>query len=77
VSKADRPTSSPRRPPKRSVAAGGAPGRLPHPPDPDTVIGESVLVSPRGARYRVIKTTQTDATDAPAPRQPGGKRKPK
>ena len=74
MSKADRPTSGPRRASKQSAAAPGTPGRLPHPPDPDTVVGESVLVSPRGARYRVIKTTQIDATDAPAQ---GGKRKPR
>src|SRR5437764_6266928 len=33
---------------------------LPNPPDPATVTGESVLVSPQGTRYRVLRTNQVD-----------------
>ncbi len=33
---------------------------LPNPPDPSTVTGEGVLVSPRGAHYRILRTNQVD-----------------
>ena len=33
---------------------------LPNPPDRSTVTREGVLVSPRGARYRVLRTNQVD-----------------
>ena len=36
-------------------------------PDPDSVISEEVLTSPKGRRYRVLRTTETDAYDRPEP----------
>ena len=40
--------------------AKSAQSTLPNPPDPSTVTGEGVLVSPRGARFRVLRTNQVD-----------------
>lgn len=35
-------------------------------PDPATVVAEETVVSPKGRRYRILKTRQTDAyEDAP------------
>lgn len=39
-------------------AAGG---QRPGLPDPATVVSEETLVSPKGKRYRILKTRQTDA----------------
>jgi hypothetical protein len=32
-------------------------------PDPNTVVSERILVSPKGRRYRVITTTERDPYD--------------
>jgi hypothetical protein len=34
-------------------------------PDPSAVVGESTLTSPKGSRYRVIRTTEKDPYDKP------------
>jgi hypothetical protein len=34
-------------------------------PDPTTVISEETFTSPKGRRYRVLKTRQTDPYDDP------------
>ncbi len=39
------------------LAAGG---ERPGLPDPATVVAEATLVSPKGRRYRIFKTRQTD-----------------
>ena len=40
-------------------------GRNPGLPDKETVIGERTFVSPKGKRYRIIKTTERDPYDPP------------
>ena len=62
---------------KRSMSnapALPAPGSLPDPPDPKTVVAEAVLTSPRGRQYRVLRTDQRDATDKPENSAPGTNR---
>lgn len=39
-------------------AAGG---RRPGLPDPATVVAEETIISPKGRRYRILKTRQMDA----------------
>jgi hypothetical protein len=34
-------------------------------PDPATVVSERMFTSPKGRRYRIIKTTETDPYDPP------------
>jgi hypothetical protein len=34
-------------------------------PDPSTVVSERIFTSPKGGRYRIIKTTETDPYDPP------------
>jgi hypothetical protein len=34
-------------------------------PDPASVVSERDFVSPKGARYRIIRTTETDPYDPP------------
>jgi hypothetical protein len=36
-------------------------------PAPDHVIGTTDFVSPQGAKYTILKTTETDAYDPPLP----------
>jgi hypothetical protein len=38
-------------------------------PDPATVVEEHIFVSPKGRRYRILRTTQMDPYDKP-PRRP-------
>lgn len=33
-------------------------------PDPRSVVGETAFTSPKGFKYRIIHTTEEDATDA-------------
>ena len=36
-------------------------------PDPATVVAEEDFVSPKGGRYRIVKTRQMDEYDTPPP----------
>ena len=44
-----------------------APARAPGLPDPRSVIEEKTFTSPKGNRYRILRTTETDPYDPPAP----------
>lgn len=39
-------------------------------PDPATVVSEQTLISPKGRRYRILRTRQTDPYDGPAQDKP-------
>jgi hypothetical protein len=39
--------------------------RNPGLPDPATVVGERVLVSPKGRRYRILEPSERDPGDPP------------
>jgi hypothetical protein len=44
-------------------------------PEPESVVGEGVLTSPKGTQYRVLHTTERDADDdAGAPPPPASVR---
>lgn len=51
----------PRRPPGDPPDA--APPRNPGLPDPKTVVSERTFVSPKGRRFRIIRTTEKDPYD--------------
>jgi hypothetical protein len=36
-------------------------------PDPTSVIAEKTFISPKGHRYRILTTTETDPYDPPVP----------
>ena len=55
-----------------SAPPAAARGSLPDPPDPKTVVEQTVLVSPDGSQYQVLRTNQRDATDEPENGQPPG-----
>jgi hypothetical protein len=38
-------------------------------PDPATVVEEHIFVSPKGRRYRILRTTQMDPYDKPPRRR--------
>jgi hypothetical protein len=42
-------------------------GKAPNPglPDPESVVSERVLISPKGRRYRILRTTEKDSYDPP------------
>jgi hypothetical protein len=42
-------------------------------PDPGSVLSEATFVSPKGKRYRVLKTTEEDPYDRPAGTQKKGR----
>jgi len=44
-------------------------------PAPDHVTGVEKKISPTGFAFRILKTTERDAYDAPAPARPRGKNK--
>ncbi|MBA5800316.1 hypothetical protein [Rhizobium changzhiense] len=46
-------------------ASGDAPRRRPGLPDPTKVVGERDLLSPKGKRYKIIRTRECDAYDKP------------
>jgi hypothetical protein len=50
------------RKPRGSARAAGRP-RNPGLPDPKTVVSERTLVSPKGTRFRVLRTTEKDPYD--------------
>lgn len=64
--------ATPPRPGRKPAALPRRPGL----PDPATVVGERVLVSPKGRRYRILETTERDPGDPPDPRAPRQRRKP-
>ena len=35
-------------------------------PSPDSVVSEVIFISPKGRRYRILRTNQTDPYDPPA-----------
>lgn len=43
-------------------------------PAPESVVGELEFISPKGNRYRIIKTTEMDAYDKPTPQKGTKKR---
>jgi hypothetical protein len=55
------------RQPRAARAAGERRRRVV--PDPTTVVEEHIFVSPKGRRYRILRTTQMDPYDKP-PRRP-------
>jgi hypothetical protein len=52
----------------------GKPAPQPEPPipNPESVISEHEFVSPKGTKYKIIKTTETDPGEEPKP--PKGRR---
>ena len=50
--------AKPQRPPE-------VPPRLPRLPPASDVLAEATLVSPKGARFRIVTSKQADATDKP------------
>ena len=42
-------------------------GKVPNPglPDPESVVSERVFISPKGRRYRILRTTEKDPYDPP------------
>jgi hypothetical protein len=55
----------PRRP--RGENPGSARPRNPGLPDPKTVVSERTFVSPKGRRFRIIRTTEKDPYDPDDP----------
>jgi hypothetical protein len=51
----------PRKPPRRTSRSPNP--RNPGLPDPKTVISERTFVSPKGTRFRIIRTTEKDPYD--------------
>jgi hypothetical protein len=43
------------------------PGEAPNPglPDPKSVVSERIFISPKGRRYRILRTTEKDSYDPP------------
>ena len=43
------------------------PGATPNPglPDPKSVVSERIIISPKGRRYRILRTTDKDPYDPP------------
>jgi hypothetical protein len=44
-------------------------------PDKESVVSEKTLVSPKGRRYRILKTNERDAYDPPVEPAPRKKRR--
>jgi hypothetical protein len=53
--------------PERKPQRPGKPAETPNPglPDKDTVISERTFTSPKGRRYRILRTTEKDPYDPP------------
>jgi hypothetical protein len=51
---------------RRQPAARAPRKREPGMPDESSVIAEKTFTSPKGTRYRILKTTETDPYDPPA-----------
>jgi hypothetical protein len=51
------------KPPARPPDSGSP--RNPGLPDPKTVVSERTLISPKGTRFRIIRTTEKDPYDPP------------
>jgi hypothetical protein len=58
--------ASPEKPPRRTARAKPRPGL----PDKSSIKSVKTLVSPKGTRYRIIETNETDAYDPEAARKP-------
>jgi hypothetical protein len=53
------------------------PGKPPNPglPNPESVVSEQVFISPKGRRYRILRTTEKDPYDPPdEPKDDQGKK---
>ena len=59
-----KPENPPAPPPSPSAAEQERPV-----PDPDSIVSEKTMTSPKGTRYRVIETTETDEYEEPAARK--------
>jgi hypothetical protein len=61
---------------RRRTEDGAAP-RKPRPglPDKASVVSEEAFVSPKGTRYRILKTSETDPYDPPPPSVAGSRKK--
>jgi len=59
------------------VAREGSPSPRAGLPDPASVVSEGAFTSPKGVRYRVLRTTETDAYDQPAAPPPKRGRRPR
>jgi hypothetical protein len=57
------------------AGSGGRPKPSPGLPAPESIVSETEFTSPKGAKYRIIKTTETDPYDKP--KRPRGRHKPK
>lgn len=51
----------------RKPGEGTKKRRKPRLPPPDRVVSENELTSPKGGRYRIVTSTETDTYDPPAP----------
>ena len=56
-----------RKGPRKMSSKAPPPGEAPNPglPDPESVISERVFISPKGRRYRILRTTDKDPYDPP------------
>ena len=59
---------------RKGGAEGGGTARPTNPglPDPKTVVSERTVISPKGGRYRIIRTNEKDAYDPPDDENRGG-----
>jgi hypothetical protein len=56
-----------RKDPDETSGDAPPPGAAPNPglPDPKSVVSERVFISPKGRRYRILRTTDKDPYDPP------------
>ena len=52
---------APRRPPRRTARSPNPPN--PGLPDPKSVVSEQTLISPKGTRFRILRTNEKDPYD--------------
>jgi hypothetical protein len=52
---------------RRGISGKMPPGKSPNPglPDPESVVSERVFISPKGRRYRILRTSEQDPYDPP------------
>jgi hypothetical protein len=51
------------------------PGEVTNPglPDPESIVSERIFISPKGRRYRILRTTEKDPYDPPDDQDKKGK----
>ena len=56
-----------RKGPRKTHGETPPPGAAPNPglPDPKSVVSERVVISPKGRRFRILRTTDKDPYDPP------------